>query len=118
MPQPHTRARRPSLRKRFFVRRHRGWGAAVCWYSWNPLLHRWGINWGIACKTMREAKQLRKFLNGRVALFPGDCGVPFDDAVRFVSGGVAGFYGLTLTVKGKDDGILPKLSPRPVPLQV
>lgn len=74
--------KRPYLRKRFFVRRHRGWGAAVCWYC--KVNGKWGINWGIGCKTMREAKVIRKFLNERVKIFPNKYGTAFADTVRFV----------------------------------
>ena len=75
---------RPYLRGRFFVRRHRLWGAAVCWYQWLPSPRTWATNWGIACKTIREAKRLRRFLNARVARYPRGPGVPFVEAVRFV----------------------------------
>ena len=84
---PTHQPSRPYLRKRFFVRRHRHWGAAICWYQWLPLEGVWGINWGIARKTMYDAKMLRKFLNSRVAHFPGEFGVSFADAVRFVLAG-------------------------------
>lgn len=77
--------KRPYLRRYFFVRRHRGWGAAVCWYQWHPAFEKWGINWGVACKTMREAKVIRKFLNGRVRRF-NSYGLPFEDVVRVVLG--------------------------------
>ena len=78
--------RRPYLRRYFFVRRHYGWGAAVCWYQWLPLAGKWGINWGIGCKTMGKAKTIRKFLNGRVQRFSG-YGVPFEEVVRVVLAG-------------------------------
>lgn len=78
--------RRPYLRKRFFVRRHRGWGAAVCWHQWSPVHKHWGTNWGIGCKTMREAKVIRKFLNSKVQRWHHGDGVPFATAVMFVTG--------------------------------
>ncbi len=84
MTPPASQPKRPYLRKRFFVRRHRHWGAAVCWYQWIPWKQAWGINWGIGCKSMREAKTIRKFLNSKVARFPGDFGTPFEGVVRVV----------------------------------
>ena len=77
---------RQCLRNRFFVKRHRGWGAAVCWYEWNEFFKSWGMNWGIACKTIREAKVIRKFLNARTRVFSSDYGVSFDEARRFALG--------------------------------
>jgi hypothetical protein len=71
---------RPFLRQTFFVRRHCLWGWAVCWQERHPL-GEWGINWGIACKTISEAKAIRRFLNGRV-LRPDRRGCPFADVVR------------------------------------
>ncbi len=76
--------RHPCLAGKFFARPHRVWGAAVCWYEWNYAQKHWCVNWGIGCKTIRDAKQLRRFLNSRVAVFPLDFGTPFDDVVRFV----------------------------------
>lgn len=76
--------RHPCLHGQFFVRRHRTWGAAVCWHEWNVRCASWGTNWGIACATRRDAKVLRNFLNSRVARFPGDHGIPFDDVIAFV----------------------------------
>lgn len=76
--------RHPCLAGKFFARRHSTWGAAVCWHEWNDARRYWMICWGIGCKTLHDAKQLRKFLNDRVAVFPGDYGILFEDVCKFV----------------------------------
>jgi len=83
---PTSQLRRPYLRKRFFVRRHPRWGAAVCWYEVGPISKQWGVSWGLPCNTVYDAKVLRRFLNARVARFPTDNGVPFSDVVWFITG--------------------------------
>lgn len=75
---------KPNLRGYFFCRPHSTWGAAVCWHEWCNYPGAWGINWGIACKTMLEAKTLRKFLNSRVSRFGGP-GVPFEQVVYTIT---------------------------------
>lgn len=85
-PIPWAPPWRPNLRQRFYVRKHPGWGAAVCWFEWLGYPGCWGINWGVACKTIREAKVLRRFLNERVARFDKHGGVPFEDVVYVVTG--------------------------------
>lgn len=77
---------KPCLRRHFFCRAHPGWGAAVCWYEWAMFPGEWAINWGIACKTMREAKTIRKFLESRVTQFGYGGGVPFEDVVYAITG--------------------------------
>lgn len=77
---------KPYLRHHFWCRTHSGWGAAVVWYEWLPFPGEWAINWGIACKTMREAKVLRRFLNARVQRIGQHGGVPFTDVVYAITG--------------------------------
>jgi hypothetical protein len=85
-PLPWQPRWKPQLRQHFFCRRHHGWGAAVCWYEWCHFPGDWGINWGIACKTMQEARTLRRFLNSRVARPGRHGGVPFADVVYAITG--------------------------------
>ncbi len=80
----------PCVRRKFFIRRHRMWGPTICWHQWSPIPRHWCIAWGPASKTIPEAKRLRRFLNSRVAAWPGDFGLPFKEVVRFVRADLAG----------------------------
>lgn len=86
MVPTHQPKRRPYLRRYFWVRKHFGWGAAICWYEWMPLYGEWAINWGVACKTIRQAKTLRKFLNSKVARMSIHGGVPFETVAQVATG--------------------------------
>jgi len=77
--------KRPYLRKKFWARPHPVWGAAVCWYVWSPL-YGWGINYGISCKTLKEAKTIRRFLNGKVNPW-SPTNMPFYKVIEFVASG-------------------------------
>ena len=78
--------RRPYLREYFFARRHRSWGAAVCWYEIGPVSRMWCVCWGLPCKSSADAKLLRRFLNARVARPNRRGGMPFEQVTRFVLG--------------------------------
>ena len=75
--------RHPCLHGKFFARRSLR-GAAVCWHEWCHVHECWGTSWGVGCKDMAAAKAVRKMLNSRVGVFPGDFGIPFDLVVQFV----------------------------------
>lgn len=85
---PTCKPKRSYLRKYFWVRRHPGWGWAVCWYQWHPLLEKWGVCWGLGFKDIREAKAIRRFLNARVRR-RNDYGTPFAEVVKMVNAGNA-----------------------------
>jgi hypothetical protein len=82
---------RPKLRFHFWARKHSTWGAAVCWYEWT--FWGWGVRWGVACETLREAKQIRRFLNARVQRCDSQFGLPFETVAQVAGGSSKGVTG-------------------------